>query len=658
MQHWWHKYPWRVVQPNFREIDTLNFDPDQFVSDLKSFHCNVVMLNAAGILANYPTKLSDHPLNPNIDQFDLKHLVNLCHKNGIRAIARTDFSKILRPVYERHPDWAYKTPEGEIVDYNGCVHTCLNGGYQGRYMDDILKELLTEIPFDGVYCNMGNLGWMAMDYSYNFYGPCHCENCKKKFSDQYQMDIPQKYQPGDPASDAYSRFQKEVSNSQKARITQLIHSINPEIAYCSVDYLRVESNTEYGRSLPHWQYSASSNARAMRGMGAEATSASTDMLGFFYRNISVTPALQELRFWQTLANFGGLDYYMMGRPDTKEDRSAFERVRKVFGFAAAHENVLYGVKSCAKALLVKDSFSIPNPEERGWIRALTESHIPFDETLLKGLSKLDVSQYSVVLLPDKSRISPTLVEMLNTFVSQGGFLIVSGRLADKPLACLGIRTANPNQDTVLGSMLKVQPEDRTVFTGFSDRSLIAVGKSYQPIISEEGVDNYLVFLPPQRFGPPEFCYPTQEPTGYPGLSAFSYGEGKGICIPWYPGTSYYQDGYDNWYLFMQNVLINLCGLSSLGGISLSPMVEVTHGIKDDFEVIHLVNGSGHFGNSYFDPPVLSNQLVELPWDGSPVSCTGLVAPESLEFVMEEDRLSLYLKELGFYECIVIKKVNL
>ncbi len=655
MQHWWNGYPWRVIQPNFREIDTLNFDPEQFIANLKSFHCNTVMLNAAGIIASYPSKLPDHPVSPYIQQFNLKDLVDRCHQNGIRAIARTDFSKILRPVYERHPDWAHRTAEGEIVEYNGCIHTCLNGGYLGGYMDEILKELLTEIPFDGVYCNMGSLGLMAIDYSYRFYGLCHCENCKQKFFEQYHMDIPQMPQGDDPASAAHSRFRQEISAAQNTRVTQLIHSINPEIAYCSVDYIRQESGSEFGRGQLQWQYSASSNARAMRGMSVEVTGTSNDMMGFAYRHVAVSPALQELRLWQTLANFSGIDYYMFGRPNTREDQSAYERVRKVFAFAEAHEDVLYGVTSAANVLLVKDSYAAPNIEERGWIRVLTESHIPFDEILLSGLTRRDLSKYRLILLPDKARIPPSAEEALNAYVSQGGYLLESGRIGKKPLACLGIREVIPMMDKVLGSMLKVRHEDRAVFPSFSDRSLIAIGKSFQILYGEEGMKQYLVYLSPERFGPPELCYPTEAPTDHPGVTIFPYGKGKGICLPWFPATSYYQEGHDNWFILMKDILLNLCGLSPMGGSSLSPMVEITHGKKDDFEVVHFVNTSGHFGTSFFDPPKLVDQIVELPWDGSPVTCSGLSAPEALDYEVDRNRLRLHLKTLGFYECVVINK---
>ena len=94
MAHWWNGYPWRVIQPNFREIDTKDFNEEAFLASLKDFSCNAVMLNAAGLIASYPTQLQDHTRSAYLDGFDLKRLVDRCHEQGVKVIARTDFSKI------------------------------------------------------------------------------------------------------------------------------------------------------------------------------------------------------------------------------------------------------------------------------------------------------------------------------------------------------------------------------------------------------------------------------------------------------------------------------------------------------------------------------------------------------------------------------------
>ncbi|TVR53400.1 MAG: hypothetical protein EA426_17910, partial [Spirochaetaceae bacterium] len=74
----------------------------------------------------------------------------MCHAAEIRVIARTDFSKVRRPIYEKHPDWAYKTAGGKIVDYNGDVHVCMNGEYQQKYALEIIREVLETLRIDGI----------------------------------------------------------------------------------------------------------------------------------------------------------------------------------------------------------------------------------------------------------------------------------------------------------------------------------------------------------------------------------------------------------------------------------------------------------------------------------------------------------------------------
>jgi len=127
MTEWWQTKQWRLIQTNLREIDMLDIDADRVVADLQAFQANVLMINAAGIIASYPTELPFHFQSPYLQGDSLLDILEACHAADIRVIARTDFSKVRRPLYEQHPDWAYRTASGEIVDYNGDVHVCING---------------------------------------------------------------------------------------------------------------------------------------------------------------------------------------------------------------------------------------------------------------------------------------------------------------------------------------------------------------------------------------------------------------------------------------------------------------------------------------------------------------------------------------------------
>ena len=173
MAHWWETHPWRMVQTNLREIDMADIDAVVFAQELKEFGATVVNLNAAGIIASYDTKLAYQPRSQYLTGDSLLQVVDACHAQGIRVIARTDFSRIRREVYEQHPDWAARLADGDIVDYNGYVSVCPNSEYQNRYLFDILKELFTSHPFDGLYCNMSS--FYLTDYNGTFHGVCQCD---------------------------------------------------------------------------------------------------------------------------------------------------------------------------------------------------------------------------------------------------------------------------------------------------------------------------------------------------------------------------------------------------------------------------------------------------------------------------------------------------
>ena len=652
MANWWNQYPWRVIQPNFRQIDTVNFDEDRFLEELRSFSCNVVMLNAAGLLASYPSELEDHTKSPFIQDFDLKHLVERCHENGIKVIARTDFSKIAFSVFERHPDWAYRHADGTELNYNGFVQTCLLGGYQGGYMDEILKELFRMIPFDGIYCNMGTATGYIVDYSMKRHGPCQCEACRTAFRNKYQMDIPVELRPGDKASMIYFGWQQEVASAQKKRITALLRQINPELAYCSIDYSRQEAHADFASELPYWQYQAASAARAMRGMDLEATVANVDFMGFAYRHTSCSGALQELRLWQTLANFGGIDYYVIGRLYDKADQTTFPRVKRIFAYAKDHEDLMYGVKSLSDILLVRDSYIIPNKEERGWIRLLTENHFFFDETLMGGLGRKDLTKYKAVILPEKTRLPQPLQDKVNAYVKQGGIVLTSGMSV--PLACCGIEAFEKPDKNAFGAMFRFSDAETELFPAFADREYMITGQDYIPASYAEGTEKYGAFCKPERFGPQELCYPTDDPTQLPCVTRYAFGEGFGLTMPWHPATNYYLDGHEAFLLFVRDVLKNLCSIQPAGE-DLSPMVEVTRGCKGDTELIHFVNGTGHFGNSYFDPAVLSNQSITIPCPYDHVTAENLDVPGCVSWKLEDHRLTITIPTLNAHACIVIKE---
>ena len=643
-KHWWQTHPWRMVQTNLRETDMTDIDAEKFAKDLADFGATVVNLNAAGILASYETKLPFHTKSSYLTGSSLQQILDECHKQRIRVIARCDFSKIPLAVYEQHPDWAFRKADGSIIEQNGFVQTCQNSVYQQEKVPEILRELLTTHDFDGVYCNMS--GFIATDYWGNIHGFCTCDRCKAGFKAAMNMDAPAKLDMKDPVTMRYMGFQAGCGKKLRAAMNQVVKSINPEIALDKVDFLRTESHSEI--NIPIWVYSASSNCRQT--VGAERSMVSdnavVDYMGFRYRESSICPEALALRQWQNVAHAGSCSLYIIGRLDSHLDKSGLESTRKVFHFHKQHEQLIAGLQSAAQVLLVsKDQQSREDPESYGWVRALTASHIPFDECKLGGLNEKLLSRETVVILADVKMLKPEQAAMLDAFVQAGGTVVASGEtgLARINPEFFGVRLGE-RQKNCMSSVLKASERDS--FARCAAAPLIPFGGEIQEVIPGDNTRGYLQLIPEHPFGPPEVAYYT-EVTEVPGITAHKHGTGQGILIPWNIGSFYHAEGYTNTLNVMQEVLFGLCGIPEIAP-GLHETVELVLSRKDGKTVVSLINASGYFGNSFFKPIPMANITLNIPG-----SFTAAAALNGGTVSLKEN--SVHLDKLNEFEMIVLEE---
>jgi hypothetical protein len=160
-------------------------------------------------------------------------------------------------------------------------------------------------------------------------------------------------------------------------------------------------------------------------------------------------------------------------------------------------------------------------------------------------------------------------------------------------------------------------------------------------------------IPPHNFGPRERCY-YELTTDFPGIVISPFGKGRGIFIPWSPGALFHQQGHVNTSDFCSDVLEGFAGISPFLG-NLSPMVEVTHYQSDDgtYHLIHLVNGSGHFGSSFYPPVSMHDIQIEIAIEGQIKSVKGLRCGRPLPYELLNGQLSINLPQLGLFEVIKI-----
>jgi hypothetical protein len=664
MADWWQTKQWRLIQTNLREIDMRDINAARVVADLQAFKANVLMINAAGIIASYPTQLPFQYQSPFLTGDSLHDILDACHAAGIRVIARTDFSKVRRPLYEQHPDWAYVSPQGQIVDYNGDVHVCINGPYQQHYALLIIEELLDTHDFDGIFFNMG--GYQTRDYSGNTYGICHCVHCREGFGERFGLSLPVEVEREDAVFRAYTQFKAQTLAEHHDKVYRFIAGRWPRVAIANHTqfrrgFIRQESNTAIERPLPHWQYDASDNTKWAVGSFPEMVSSNTtvDFIDFPYRHVAVSPEQQALRLAQSLANGGALDYYLIGRLDDHEDRSGYAAIKDLFHYHAAHESTYVGLHSEARVMLLKAGEA--QAEYRGWFRVLAETHIPFDVVRIDAAIDVPWERYTTIVAPGVEAMSAALAERLDRFVEEGAFLIATGQSSfcddsgepqsGPALASLGIEEVLSVRADMRASYAKF--DDKTGFPHFGETDLVYVDGPYVYARYTEEAEPWMQLVPPHNFGPPERCY-YDLVVDHPGFVVHPHGEGHVVYVPWLPGMLFHRQGHLNTAWFCADLLVHYANAEPVGG-NLPPQVEITVMEAEDgsYRLLHLVNGSGHFGNSFYPPVPLRDLVVAIPCVSRPGAVIGLRAGEPLAYTWEEGRLTVHLRDLGLFEAVKI-----
>ncbi len=663
-QGWWVNYPWRMVQTNLREIDMAHIDAKRFAKELREYNATVVTLNAAGILASYETKLAFQKQSDFLTGDSLKKMIEACHKEGIRVIARCDFSKIPYEIYKENETWAYRGSDGEIVNYNGYVQTCVNSEYQKRYVFDIVEELFSNHKFDGIFCNMS--GFMVVDYDYNYHGPCHCDNCKRLFREQFGGEIPKADNPRDPIYGKYVAFKNKCTQAQKQMLYQKVKAINPDIAVNGFDYQRTECNQDMDR--PTGIYAASTNARRITGVEKAkiCDNASTEFMGFRYRHTAISPAIMEVRQWQNLANAGATSVYIMGTIGEHKDRSGLTASKKAFDFFAEHEELYTNVHSVAETLLVdKPLLARMDAEVEGWICGLSEAHIPFDEMKLSEVTPEILRQKKLVILADARFVSDEFAEMIDSYVKGGGIVLATGETgtgesnyrlrATNAFASMGIGAMKEKRTGLMSSIFEISEDERNVFVHTASKECAYIVPGSEVVVGEilnpGRTKTYMTLIPEQKYGPPEICYPT-EVSDIPGIYETSYGKGKVIYVPWLLGSFYYEQGFDNTFSFMKDVLFGLCDAKSIAKDA-NPMCEFTVMEKENGErIIHVINTSGCYGNRYFEPVPMENIIVDPGMDA--ITEARAYHGGTVEMIEIDGKTCLRLNSLKVYEVLSMK----
>lgn len=616
---WWNRTPIRLIQTNLREIDAL-MDVEAFVKSIEEASANVVLINVGGIVANYPTKLPYHYRNPFMKGDLVGELTKRLHAKGIRVLGRFDVSKINETLAAKKPEWLYVSTAGKNVNYNGQVHTCVNGGYQQQYTFEILKETIANYDLDGIFFNMP--GYTTSDYSGIYHGICQCQNCKHRFHDSTGMTLPVKEDLNDPVYRRYNAFRKTTSEQLFTQVGNFIRQQNPKLIICTytdagVDLTRMESSSWL---TPEYEWNYFSTDHVKRVLGSYKDRTPSNLLQYFlaigYRHIATSPNISRVWVLQNMLNGAPLDVYVIGTLLNQEDRRFIPIMKDIYRFHQQNENLFANLQPVSNVALVRGS----KEEYMGLMKLLTEEHILYDilEPDAIGSSRMPkkLEDYDAVILGDVTNMDDRLVALLDGYVQKGGKLLSTGATSTRDgignphnqirLRSLGVQPSYAIFKQAKSTYLKIAASDKAALGSrlFEDIDLMMMYGDLLQCKPTAGAKHYLNLLPATMFGPPEKCYYTDEEiTDIPGMISHTYGNGKSVFIPWSIGTQYNFKAHEAHKALFRSALGSLLQVENTMETDASPLIEVTRLANRNgaFEWIGMLNHSGQIGASLLQP---------------------------------------------------------
>ncbi|CAO2658284.1 Nn.00g060070.m01.CDS01 [Neocucurbitaria sp. VM-36] len=644
---WWRQ-PFGMLQTNLREID-VDMDVDQVADYIVAHGARAWLIGVGGIQAQYPTNLSFHATNPSLSGRQSGDLiadaVRAAHSRNLRLLARMDFSKVTAQVAAEHPEWCYMSPKGDLQEHTGdLISVCPSGAYYQERIYDILEEVCTRYPIDGLFIN-----WTSMneeDYYKRYHGVCHCSNCKKRWL-EYSKGLPLPSGPEDPEYAVWLRFSRDLIDGITAKVRSFIAERLPDAGLIlgkTADIMFHEGNNAVGRELwHHWTSEVVSTWVSFRSDVPVLTNTTTFM-DMPYRMASEEPAHFAQHFLQCISRGGNPSTYMMGIPG-KIPYLCMDLAGEILRFHKKWDDVYNGMRPSAKTALIRpdrafmtdSQFKESLSEFRGLYSGMQEVHIPFDviaqEHLAAAAENGALKRYSVIILPNVGRLNPSESDALDNWVAAGGRLIATGNsgvddngdVQLKALPSKHQRAVVSKRELLFSSYVAPPQPERSIhkYTG----PIIPIVGTYNLYEWKANTEGKWAVLARAPFAPPEKAYGNLQVDQH-GYAIGPYDKGKGIVIPFTIGRGYREIGLKAFRDLFIKVLSEEGEAQEEISIDVAEQVEVTLNKNDKKTIIHMINMSGARKQNFGSHIPITGGSIKVP--SSAVSAHALVSDEKLE----------------------------
>jgi alpha-L-fucosidase len=382
---------------------------------------------------SWPTKVGS--TSPGVVNDALRIHRDVTRKLGIRLGVHYSGVWDFRAI-ELHPEWAKVGPTGER-DKNA---TCRLSGYTDELMIPQMIEILENYDVDGFWVDGDN--WGAQ--------PCWCDRCKAEFTRRTGLtDIPNDKEHKNWQT--WLKFHRDLFVEYVDHYAKAVHAKKPSCLVCSnwmytirqPDEIRAEIDYISGDYDPSWgAYRA-----AIEGRAIDSRNMPWDLMAWGFcktGDINSSPpwAMKStLHLSQEVAEVvalgGGIMIY--NNPQRSGWLTGWQQqiIADVAAFCRERQEVCFQSKTIPQAavLHLADHFYANNdplfnlgqavqPVE-GALHALLETHHSAD--ILPDAVIFDrMDDYKLLVVPEQTRLTKTLIDRLETFAKNGGHVLLSG----------------------------------------------------------------------------------------------------------------------------------------------------------------------------------------------------------------------------------------
>jgi hypothetical protein len=247
---------------------------------------------------------------------------------------------------------------------------------------------------------------------------------------------------------------------------------------------------------------------------------------------------------------------------------------------------------------------------------------------------------------------------LDRWVEAGGTLVATGETGlydarglprtENVLKSLPIQSGAPLRPHMKGSYFRLHDgeHDWAPETGL----MYLDGPYLTPHLADDAATE-MTLIPPQRFGPPELCYPDIE-SDLPGVVRRKVGKGEAIQLPWLPDWLYHRDSLPDF----RDLLVSLNAGRPPVKLRGKGRVELTASRKgrDGTMLVHVINYTGQSNNLYDEPVAIHGLRLGI---ATPVRRAHfLVAGGSIDVPVAEDSGYRWidLPPVGAFEAIELE----